>query len=101
MAKKVQKKGSSKRSAPRSSRRAVGIRRDMPIAEVLQSHPETLAVFAAVDLSCLGDRREQVMTVEYWALEHGVDVKKFLLKLNSSASKRHNRAGKKPAHRGL
>ena len=107
MAKKVNKKvksNPSSKSKSKSSKKAasfVKIVKGMSVSEVLQVHPETLAVFASKDLLCLGDPDQQRMTVQAWALDHGLDVQKFIAKLNSSLSKRHNPSRKSSAHKGI
>ena len=69
MAKKIKrnaKSGSSKKSRSRSSKKKsfINIEKGMSVSEVLQVHPETLAVFASKDLLCLGDPDQQRMTVQ-------------------------------------
>lgn len=101
-AKKKTKSSASKKSKPRSKEpRFVKVVKGMSVSEILQVHPETLAVFASRDLLCLGDPDQQRMTVQAWALDHGVDVSKFIAKLNSASSKRHKPSRKSSAHKGL
>ena len=106
MAKKAKKKAkssSSKRSNQGPSKKAsfVKVVKGMSVSEVLQVHPETLAVFASKDLLCLGDPDQQRMTVQAWALDHGLDVSKFIARLDSAASKRHSPGRKSHAHKWI
>lgn len=99
----VKRRGTVKKtlSKPQASRRRDIITKDMPLHEVLQVHPETLKVFVAYDMTCLGDEEQHAMNIQSWALEHGIEVSLLLRQLNGSARRRHSLARKSPSHKGL
>ena len=79
----------------------VRITADMPLHEVLEVHPETLKVFVAYDMACLGDEEQHTMTMQSWALDHGLKVASFLEKLNKASGSRHRKGRKSHPHKGL
>lgn len=91
------KKRHEKGSAPRGAR----ISADMPLHEVLEVHPETLKVFVSYDMACLGDEEQHNMTMQSWALDHGLTVSSFLEKLNKASGARHRQGRKSHPHKGL
>lgn len=73
----------------------------MPLHEVLSVHPETLKVFVEYDMACLGDEHQHAMTLESWALDHGVSISRLLQQLQSVARGRHLAKRKSHPHSGL
>lgn len=59
------------------------ITKDMPLAEVLNKHPETAEIFFKHGMHCLGCVASQFENIEEAAMAHGIDVKKLLADLNA------------------
>jgi len=60
------------------------ITEDMNIKEVIESHPEVVAVFAKYNMGCVGCIAASFEKIKDIAVVHGVDVKKFVEDLNEA-----------------
>ena len=58
------------------------ITEDMNIREVLEKHPEVVAVFQKYNMGCVGCIAANFEKISDIASVHGVDVKEFLKDLN-------------------
>jgi hybrid cluster-associated redox disulfide protein len=64
------------------------ITKDMTLGEVVQKFPETIEVFSAHGLHCIGCHVAAFETIEQGAMAHGIDDIKGLIKeLNDAVSK--------------
>ena len=63
------------------------INEDMNIREVIEKHPETLAVFAKYNMGCVGCIAASFEKIKDIAVVHGVDVKTFVKDLNEAIKK--------------
>jgi len=57
---------------------------DMNIKEVIENHPEVIAVFQKYNMGCIGCIAASFEKIGDIAAVHGVDVKKFVKDLNSA-----------------
>jgi hybrid cluster-associated redox disulfide protein len=62
----------------------VKITEDMNIREVIEKHPEVIAVFQKYNMGCIGCIAASFEKISDIAMVHGVDVKKFLIELNEA-----------------
>ena len=60
------------------------ITKDMGILEVVQNHPETIAVFANSGMGCIGCAASHFENIEQGALAHGLDVDALIENLNNA-----------------
>ncbi len=60
------------------------IGREMRIAEVVHQHPETVLVFLAHGLMCLGCAGALSESIEEGALTHGIDIEALVKDLNAA-----------------
>jgi hybrid cluster-associated redox disulfide protein len=60
------------------------IKRDMPIAEIVQNYPETVRVFLRHGLMCIGCAAARFENLEQGATAHGIDVDALLNDLNAA-----------------
>lgn len=71
------------------------IKREMSIATVVENYPETINVFLAHGLHCIGCGVAEFENIEQGALAHGIDVEKLIEDLNKAVEKKEKPAGKK------
>ena len=64
----------------------VTITKDMPIGEVVQKHPETIAVFLQHGLGCVGCAAAHFEHIEQGAKAHGISVEGLMQALNEAVS---------------
>ena len=57
---------------------------DMNIKEVIENHPEVIAVFQKYNMGCIGCIAASFEKISDIAEVHGIDVKKFVKDLNSA-----------------
>jgi hybrid cluster-associated redox disulfide protein len=57
---------------------------DMPIIEVVQKHPSTIAVFMSHGLGCIGCALARFENIREGAQAHGIDVETLVEDLNGS-----------------
>jgi len=62
----------------------VTISKDMSIGEVVQKHPETVAVFFQHGLGCVGCAAARFENIEQGAKAHGIDVDNLVKDLNQA-----------------
>jgi hybrid cluster-associated redox disulfide protein len=60
------------------------ITKDMPIADIVKGHPETLPVFMKHGMHCVGCVAARFENLEEGAKAHGIDVDKFVKDLNEA-----------------
>ena len=58
------------------------ITKEMSIQEIVNSCPESVEVFAAYGLGCIGCAMASYETLEQGAIAHGLDVDKLVKDLN-------------------
>ncbi|PLX15739.1 MAG: disulfide oxidoreductase [Candidatus Muiribacterium halophilum] len=63
------------------------IKKDTPIIEAAQNHPEIIPVFQKYGLGCLGCMAAQFETVEQGLNAHGISVEAFLKDANEAIEK--------------
>ena len=63
---------------------ADAITKDMPIGDVVKSHPETLEVFSNHGLHCIGCAVAAFESIEEGALVHGIDTDALVKDLNAA-----------------
>ena len=63
------------------------ITEDMNIREVIEKHPEVVAVFAKYNMGCVGCIAASFEKIRDIAGAHGIDVKKFVEELNEVMKK--------------
>ncbi len=63
------------------------ITEDMNIQEVLEKHPEVVAVFQKHNMGCIGCIAASFEKISDIASVHGVDVKQFVEELNEAMQK--------------
>jgi len=61
------------------------ITEDMNIKEVIEKHPEVMAVFAKYNMGCIGCIAASFEKISDIAAVHGIDVKTFVKELNKAA----------------
>jgi len=64
----------------------VTITKDMPIGEVVQKHPETIAVFLQHGLGCVGCAAAHFENIEQGAKAHGIGIEGLMRALNEAVS---------------
>lgn len=62
------------------------IDKSMSIVEVVQNHPETVAVFRNFGMGCLGCAAARFENIEQGASAHGIDVDALIVALNKAIS---------------
>ena len=60
------------------------ISKEMTIGEVVRQHPETVRVFLAHGLMCVGCAAARFENVQQGATAHGIDVDAFVTDLNGA-----------------
>lgn len=65
----------------------MSITREMPIGDVVKSHPETVPVFMQHGLHCIGCAVAAFESIEEGAVAHGIDVDALMKDLNEAAAK--------------
>jgi hybrid cluster-associated redox disulfide protein len=60
------------------------ITEDMNIQEVIEKHPEVVAVFQKYNMGCIGCIAASFEKISDIATVHGIDVKKFVEELNAA-----------------
>ena len=60
------------------------ITEDMNIREVLEKHPELVAVFQEHNMGCIGCIAASFEKISDIAAVHGIDVKQFVKELNEA-----------------
>ena len=63
------------------------ITEDMNIKEVIEKHPELVAVFQKHNMGCIGCIAASFEKISDIASGHGVDVKQFVEELNEAMQK--------------
>ena len=63
----------------------MAITREMPIGDVVRSHPETVPVFMQHGLHCIGCAVAAFESIEEGANAHGIDVEALMKDLNEAA----------------
>ncbi len=63
------------------------ITEDMNIKEVIEKHPELVAVFQKHNMGCIGCIAASFEKISDIAAVHGVDVKQFVEELNEAMQK--------------
>jgi hybrid cluster-associated redox disulfide protein len=58
------------------------ITEDMNIREVIEKHPEVIAVFAKYNMGCVGCIAASFEKIKDIAAVHGIDVKQLVKELN-------------------
>jgi hybrid cluster-associated redox disulfide protein len=64
----------------------VTITKEMSIGEVVQKHPETIAVFLQHGLGCVGCAAAHFENIEQGAKAHGIDIDALIQGLNEVVS---------------
>ena len=59
------------------------ITKDMSIEEIVTKYPQTIAVFMAYGLGCVGCQIASFETLEEGAMAHGIDVDALVKDLNT------------------
>lgn len=57
--------------------------KDTMIIDVLRTHPQARAIFAAHGMGCIGCMGSEAETIENGARMHGIDVQALLAELNT------------------
>ena len=65
----------------------MSITKEMPIGDVVKSHPETVPVFMRHGLHCIGCAVAAFESIEEGAVAHGIDVDALMKDLNEAAAK--------------
>ena len=60
------------------------ITKDMPIAKIVQQHPQTVRVFLSHGLMCIGCAAARFENLAQGAMAHGIDVEALLSDLNAA-----------------
>lgn len=63
------------------------ITKEMAISKIVQQYPETVRVFLAHGLMCVGCAAARFETLEQGATAHGIDVDALVEALNDSVEK--------------
>ncbi len=63
------------------------VTKDMAITEIIEKHPESIAVFAKHEFHCLGCVAAQFETLEQGAKAHGIDAGKLVNEINEAKEK--------------
>jgi hybrid cluster-associated redox disulfide protein len=64
----------------------MSITKEMPIGDVVKSHPETVPVFMKHGLHCIGCAVAAFESIEEGAVAHGIDVEALMKDLNEATS---------------
>jgi hybrid cluster-associated redox disulfide protein len=62
----------------------MAIKKEMPIGDVVKSHPETVPVFMQHGLHCIGCAVAAFESIEEGATAHGIDVDALIEDLNKA-----------------
>jgi hybrid cluster-associated redox disulfide protein len=62
------------------------ISKEMSIGQVVQEHPETIAVFLQHGLGCVGCAAAHFENIEQGAKAHGIDINALIQALNAAVS---------------
>lgn len=62
------------------------ITKEMSIGEIVQAYPQTIRVFFAHGLMCIGCAAAQFENLEQGAIAHGIDIDALLKDLNAVAA---------------
>jgi hybrid cluster-associated redox disulfide protein len=62
----------------------MAITKTMGIVEIVENHPETLAVFQKYGLGCIGCAAAHFENLEQGALAHGIDIEALVADLNKA-----------------
>ena len=63
----------------------MSITKEMPIGDVVRSHPETVAIFMQHGLHCIGCAVAAFESIEEGAVAHGIDIDALIKDLNEAA----------------
>lgn len=63
------------------------ITKDMSIIEIVSKYPETVEVFSAYGMGCIGCMAARFENLEQGAMAHGIDVNKLVDDLNAKIKK--------------
>ena len=63
----------------------MAITKEMPIGDVVKSHPETVPVFMQHGLHCIGCAVAAFESIEEGAVAHGIDIEALIQDLNKAA----------------
>ena len=63
------------------------ITKEMPISKIVQQYPETVRIFFAHGLMCVGCAAARFESLEQGAIAHGIDVDALVEALNDSIEK--------------
>ncbi len=66
------------------------ITREMTIAEIIASHPQTIGVFRSFGLDCMECQIADYEEVEHGAGVHNVDIEQLLNALNEAISSKQS-----------
>lgn len=58
------------------------ITKETGIIEIVQKHPQTMEVFKAHGMGCLGCMAAKFENIEQGAVAHGIDINKLVADLN-------------------
>ncbi len=61
------------------------ITKQMPIAQIVQTYPQTVRVFLSHGLMCIGCAAARFESLEQGAIAHGIDVDALVTDLNAVA----------------
>jgi hybrid cluster-associated redox disulfide protein len=64
----------------------VTITADMNIQEVIEKHPEVVAIFQKYNMGCIGCIAASFEKISDIATVHGIDVEKFVKELNEAVA---------------
>jgi len=64
------------------------ITKEMNLKDLLSKHPESVRVFAAYGIGCLGCAMANYETIEQGINAHGINIDEFMKDLNSLVNKK-------------
>jgi len=64
----------------------MAITKEMGIMEVVQQYPQTVDVFMAAGMGCLGCAAAHFENIEQGAMAHGIDIDKLIEDLNKAVA---------------
>jgi len=64
----------------------MAITKDMGIAKIVQTYPETVSVFLNHGLMCIGCAAARFESLEQGAMAHGIDVEALVKDLNEAVT---------------
>ena len=70
----------------------IRIENDTPIGAIMELAPQTMPIFYAIGMHCLGCEASLDETVEEACIVHGINVDKLLVLLNEEANKEETEA---------